>query len=159
MSIKMQVGKPYLQTEIEPKRITGNLSRRIQLPQDYNDLTNKPSINEIELVGDLSLDDLGIASAESVEELSEAIEGKQDTLTFDSVPTQNSQNPVQSGGVYDALTGHLPRQNIQRDIHRADAQSSGLSLQKRRDPALDRAGVKEETCSTEFNFPTRSMTS
>lgn len=101
----MQVGKPYLQTEIEPKRITGNLSRRIQLPQDYNDLTNKPSINEIELVGDLSLDDLGIASAGSVEELSEAIEGKQDTLTFDSVPTQNSQNPVQSGGVYDALTG------------------------------------------------------
>ncbi len=62
MSIKMQVGKPYLQTEIEPKRINGNVSRRIQLSQDYNDLTNKPSINEIELVGDLTLEDLGIPS-------------------------------------------------------------------------------------------------
>lgn len=30
---------------------------------------------------------------------------KQDVLTFDNVPTQNSSNPVKSGGVYDALAG------------------------------------------------------
>lgn len=30
--------------------------------------------------------------------------GKQDVLTFDSAPTQNSTNPVTSGGVYTALT-------------------------------------------------------
>lgn len=30
---------------------------------------------------------------------------KQDTLTFDSTPTENSTNPVTSGGVYDALQG------------------------------------------------------
>ena len=30
---------------------------------------------------------------------------KQDTLTFDSEPTENSANPVTSGGVYDALQG------------------------------------------------------
>ena len=29
--------------------------------------------------------------------------GKQDVLTFDSAPTQNSTNPVTSGGVYTAL--------------------------------------------------------
>ena len=30
---------------------------------------------------------------------------KQDKLTFDAMPTQNSQNPVRSGGVYTALAG------------------------------------------------------
>lgn len=32
-----------------------------------------------------------------------ALQGKQDTLTFDSTPTQSSTNPVTSGGVYAAL--------------------------------------------------------
>ena len=35
----------------------------------------------------------------------DALSGKQDTLTFDNAPTQNSNNPVKSGGVYDALSG------------------------------------------------------
>lgn len=33
------------------------------------------------------------------------LEGKQNTLTFDSTPTDGSSNPVTSGGVYTALTG------------------------------------------------------
>ena len=33
-----------------------------------------------------------------------ALAEKQDALTFDSAPTQNSTNPVTSGGVYTALT-------------------------------------------------------
>ena len=32
---------------------------------------------------------------------------KQDTLTFDNVPTQNSSNPVKSGGVFSALADKL----------------------------------------------------
>ena len=32
-----------------------------------------------------------------------ALAGKQDTLTFDNAPTQNSNNPVKSGGVYSAI--------------------------------------------------------
>lgn len=32
-----------------------------------------------------------------------ALAGKQDTLTFDNVPTANSNNPVKSGGVYDSV--------------------------------------------------------
>ena len=32
-----------------------------------------------------------------------ALSGKQDTLTFDNAPTQNSSNPVKSGGVYTAI--------------------------------------------------------
>ena len=34
-------------------------------------------------------------------------ENKQDTLTFDSTPTEGSTNPVQSGGVYEALANLL----------------------------------------------------
>lgn len=36
-------------------------------------------------------------------ELETAIQGKQDILTFDNTPTENSDNPVTSDGVYDAL--------------------------------------------------------
>ena len=36
-------------------------------------------------------------------EINAELAEKQDTLTFDSVPTQNSNNPVKSGGVYSAL--------------------------------------------------------
>ena len=39
-----------------------------------------------------------------IRELEEAIEGKQDLLTFDSAPTANSLNPVTSGGIYIKLT-------------------------------------------------------
>lgn len=56
---------------------------------NYNDLNNKPSINGTTLSGNKSLDNLGI----------------QAKLTFDSAPTEGSENPVESGGVYSALAG------------------------------------------------------
>lgn len=39
----------------------------------------------------------------TLDEMSEFLNDKQDTLTFDSAPTANSNNPVKSGGVYTAL--------------------------------------------------------
>lgn len=36
-------------------------------------------------------------------QLTTLLNGKQDTLTFDSVPTEGSNNPVKSGGVYSAI--------------------------------------------------------
>lgn len=58
-----------------------------------------------------------IGAADSVEQVDEAekaledrvdqvetvLDGKQDTLTFDAVPTEASDNPVTSGGVFEAL--------------------------------------------------------
>jgi len=35
-------------------------------PTDYNTLINKPSINGVELVGNMTLDDIGISSYEDV---------------------------------------------------------------------------------------------
>ena len=38
-----------------------------------------------------------------------ALQEKQDTLTFDQVPTEGSSNPVTSGGIYSALSGYEPK--------------------------------------------------
>lgn len=38
-------------------------------------------------------------------DLQSALDAKQDELTFDTVPTENSTNPVESGGVFAAIKG------------------------------------------------------
>ena len=43
------------------------------------------------------------ANANDLKNLSDIVSNKQDTLTFDNVPSANSANPVKSGGVYSAL--------------------------------------------------------
>jgi hypothetical protein len=53
---------------------------------NYNDLTNKPSINGVTLLGNKTTSDLGLQSE----------------LTFDNVPTDGSNNPVKSDGIYDS---------------------------------------------------------
>ncbi len=55
--------------------------------EDYADLDNKPQINGVTLTGNKTLSQLGIQSE----------------LAFDNAPTQNSPNPVKSGGVFGAL--------------------------------------------------------
>ena len=52
---------------------------------DYEQLTNKPKVNGVELSGDKSASQLGLQSA----------------LTFDDTPTEGSNNPVKSGGIFD----------------------------------------------------------
>lgn len=42
-------------------------------------------------------------SVDSFADVETALSGKQDNLTFDSAPTENSTNPVTSGGVYAAI--------------------------------------------------------
>ena len=37
------------------------------------------------------------------EKLKVSLENKQDLLTFDSIPSKNSENPIKSGGVYDSI--------------------------------------------------------
>ena len=56
---------------------------------NYNDLSNLPQINGETLAGNKTAENLGL----------------QDALTFDSTPTEDSTNPVESGGVYNALAG------------------------------------------------------
>ena len=114
---------------------------------DYDNLENRPKVNNITLTGNKSASDLGLASASSLAnkvdkvagkdlssndysdtekqknadnataisaikdgatidsfaDVESALSNKQDTLTFDDVPTANSNNPVKSGGVKSAI--------------------------------------------------------
>ena len=56
-------------------------------------LASKDSVNWGEITGTLS----------NQTDLSTALNGKQDTLTFDNAPTENSDNPVKSSGIKTAL--------------------------------------------------------
>lgn len=81
----------------------------------YSDLTNKPSINDVVLDGNLSLEDLGLnaiwvgTSAEYAEIASSLEDGTLVVITddqdVDNIPTQNSTNLVTSGGVYAFVVG------------------------------------------------------
>ena len=67
---------------------------------DYEDLSNKPTIPDE--LADLQSDSTHrtVTDAEKT-----TWNGKQDTLTFDSTPTENSTNPVTSDGIFQALAG------------------------------------------------------
>ena len=51
------------------------------------------------------------------------INGKQAALTFDTAPTQNSTNPVESGGVYTALSGKQDTSNLVTSVSSASTDS------------------------------------
>lgn len=62
--------------------------------------------------GDSTIDDNDISSTHTwssskinaeLGDIETEMSGKQDTLTFDDIPTDSSDNPVKSGGVYDAI--------------------------------------------------------
>lgn len=92
---------------------------------NYNELSNKPSINSVTLSGNKTAANLGLQaeitgdvtiSSDNVDDTGatnlfvtssekSTWNGKQDALTIDSEPTESSTNPVQSGGVYTALSG------------------------------------------------------
>ena len=93
---------------------------------DSSDVTSRLSDAEEDIDGieeDVSRIDGALTdSEEDIDDLETAVAGKQDTLTFDDVPVQNSSNPVKSGGVYNALQG------IPRDVNVKDTTKSGVDL-------------------------------
>jgi hypothetical protein len=86
---------------------------------DYNDLTNKPQINGVPLIGNKSTSDLGIdetwtgTAAEYVAAAATIPIGTPVIITddtdIDSTPTQGSDNPVTSNGIYTALNGKVDK--------------------------------------------------
>lgn len=77
---------------------------------DYESLSNLPQINSVLVKGNKTLSNYGIAAEvhnhaiSDITSLSTTLEGKQNTLTFDNAPTNGSDNPVKSGGIYTALS-------------------------------------------------------
>lgn len=45
----------------------------------------------------------------TVEQLIQLLSGKQDSLTFDNVPTENSENPVTSAGIHEAIKNFITK--------------------------------------------------
>lgn len=64
----------------------------------YTDLSNKPTIPTVSQTYSATS-----ANAMSGKAVASAVSGKQNTLTFDNFPVQNSSNPVTSGGVYTTI--------------------------------------------------------
>ena len=86
--------------------------------EDYGGLTGKPQINNVTLAsGNNSASDLGLQNQLTFDNVPTensnnpaksggiytALSNKQDSLTFDSAPTENSNNPVRSGGIFTAI--------------------------------------------------------
>lgn len=84
-----------------------------QLGTTQVDLTNYYTKTQVDALLDGKEDTLTFDSAPTASSTNpvtsggvyDALSGKQDTLTFDNAPTENSNNPVKSGGVYTALSG------------------------------------------------------
>lgn len=85
----------------------------------YDDLSGLPSINGVTLTGNKTSDDLDLTglwigtTAEYTQEASTIPAGtlviKTDETGIDSTPTENSTNPVTSGGVYTALDNKVDK--------------------------------------------------
>jgi len=73
------------------------------------DVISADNLNDLEdrIDDAFTADATAIASKADKTYVDTQLEGKQDTLTFDSAPTSGSNNPVKSGGVYSALLGKV----------------------------------------------------
>lgn len=60
------------------------------------------------------IDDRVIELQSADADMEEEIAGKQDVLTFDDVPTDGSNNPVKSSGIYDALNSKVDKNGTDR---------------------------------------------
>lgn len=104
----------------------------------YADLTNKPQINSVELDGNKTLNDLGIASEQSVTdaktELTAEIEKKQNKLTAGANITISDQGVISSVGDGQApdMTNYYTKTEvdglIQQDTDTTYTAGNGLSL-------------------------------
>ena len=59
-------------------------------------------------------------------DLQDALDDKQDVLTFDNTPTENSDNPVTSDGIYDALFGKSDTGHNHDDRYYTEAETDSL---------------------------------
>ena len=104
--IGLNVTVSYLQQAID---VAGALSTIQLLAQQANDDADRAA----NIVGALpvgTIDDLTTtaSTAWSSKKIADELDTKQDTLTFDTVPTEGSTNLVKSSGVFDALSTKLP---------------------------------------------------
>lgn len=101
MAIKLSVGNEKSNLHVDGDNANLRAGGAITAIKNYNLLTNKPQINGVELVGNKSFEDLG--------------------LEIDDTPTEDSENAVSSGGVYDALEG---KEDVANKVTSIDSEST-----------------------------------
>lgn len=101
-------------TEVTNKPTLGALAAKDSVDYSSNEVTNKPTLGTMAAVDDASSDNKAYGRKDgswydldgryyTESEVDTLLGGKEDTLTFDTVPTASSTNPVESGGVKSAL--------------------------------------------------------
>ena len=133
---------------------------------NYNELSNKPSINNVTLTGNKTASALGLQpeitgdvkiSSDNVDDTGatnlfvtsdekSTWSGKQDALTFDDAPTENSNNPVKSGGIYTALSGK------QATLTFDDSPTSGSSNPVKSGGVYTALGNKQDTVTFDGTY-------
>jgi hypothetical protein len=114
-STEVVMGNDTRLTDARPASDVSDWAKALTKPSyTYDEITGKPTINGVTITGDLSLEDLDLHAmwvGTSAEYEVEKDTIDDDTLIFitdddivDSVPTANSTNLVESGGVYSFVT-------------------------------------------------------
>lgn len=87
-------------------------------------LTDAVSSDEL-IIYDVSTNESKkITKQNLLKELQAEVNGKQNTLTFDSTPTENSTHPVTSGGVFNTLSDFIKVQKFTSATYTVDANTS-----------------------------------
>ena len=105
-----------------------------------------------------------LAALPTSAELTTLLNGKQDTLTFDNAPTENSNNPVKSGGVYSGIKAEeepaprLPEKANADDIDAIEEKiPSGASSSNKLATASDVTGEATTRENADAALPARPL--
>ena len=108
---------------------------------------------EVDLSGYVTTQALNTALANytTTADLTTLLAGKQDTLTFDDAPTENSDNPVKSGGVYSAnqniyeVMGQMGAKNLITYPHSGKTETkAGITFTENADGSVTVNGTATE---------------
>ena len=139
-SVNGQTGAVVLDAED-----VGALPDNTPIPSKTSDLTNDS--------GFATTSDVSTALADytTTADLTTLLAAKQDTLTFDNVPTENSNNPVKSGGVYSAnqniyeVMGQMGTKNLITYPHSGKTETkAGITFTENADGSVTVNGTATE---------------
>lgn len=131
----------HLDTEAGYTPVAAGIAAKAVADKDGNqiDTTYQPKIDSDHKLSADNVDDSNTTNKFTNATEKQTWNGKQDALTFDSAPTENSTNPVTSGGVYTALSnkgvtfvemsGYVPSTNtIQGSVPETFTDSDGTFI-------------------------------
>lgn len=109
---------------------TGELTITLTNGQTLKIVPHDPTKQDKELSTPITVDETSETTVEDcLAALNTYIGTKQNTLTFDNVPTASSNNPVKSGGIYSAIQDEVSRATEAEDGKVDKVEGKGLSTE------------------------------